>query len=69
MCREPRSTAPSVGVYMSKEQDKPKKERTNKHEEKVSFDGTFEDLIKISTTGAGAKKAGVKKAAKEDGNE
>ena len=35
---------------------KPKKERTEKYEPKVSFNGTFEDMIKISTTGAGVKK-------------
>ncbi len=35
---------------------KPKKERAHKYEEKVSFNGTFEDIIKISTTGAGVKK-------------
>lgn len=40
---------------MSKEV-KPKKERAENYEEKLSFNGTFEDMIKISTTGAGAKK-------------
>lgn len=35
---------------------KPKNERAEKYEEKVSFSGTYEDMIKISTTGAGAKK-------------
>ncbi len=40
---------------------KPKKERAAKYEEKVTFNGTFEDMIKISTTVAGAKKAAPKK--------
>lgn len=31
------------------------KKRADKYEEKVSFTGTFEDMVKISTTGAGAK--------------
>ncbi len=35
---------------------KPKKERPGTYEPKVSFTGTFEDMIKISTTGAGVKK-------------
>ncbi len=35
----------------------PKKQRADKYEEKVIFNGTFKDMIKISTTGAGAKKA------------
>ena len=35
---------------------KPKKERAEKYEHKVSFNGTFEDMVNISLTGAGAKK-------------
>lgn len=35
---------------------KEKKQRANKYEEKVSFEGSFEDMLKISATGAGAKK-------------
>lgn len=35
---------------------KPKKERAESYEPKVSFYGTFEDMIKISTTSAGVKK-------------
>ncbi|MEJ7677025.1 MAG: hypothetical protein WKG06_03945 [Segetibacter sp.] len=47
---------------------KPKKERAEKYEEKVSFDGTFEDIIKISTTGAGAQKIRLKKSDKNKPN-
>ena len=36
---------------------KPKKERAEKYEPKVSFNGTFEDMVNISLTGAVAKKA------------
>lgn len=32
------------------------KKRADKYDEKVTFTGTFEDMVKISTTGAGAKK-------------
>lgn len=35
---------------------KVKKERKKTYDPKVSFSGSFEDMIKISTTGAGAKK-------------
>jgi hypothetical protein len=35
---------------------KPKKERASKYEEKVTFQGTFQDMLNISLTGAGAKK-------------
>lgn len=35
---------------------KPKKPRADKYDPKVTFDGSFEDMIKISTTGAGVKK-------------
>lgn len=31
------------------------KKRAKKYEEKVTFDGTFEEMIGISITGAGAK--------------
>jgi len=37
------------------------KKRTAVYEKPVTFNGTFEDMIKISTTGAGAKKKEVKK--------
>jgi hypothetical protein len=45
----------------------PKKERADKYEEKVTFNGTFEDMIKISTTGAEAKKAGATSAGEKKG--
>lgn len=32
------------------------KKRTHTYEPKVKFNGTFEDMIAISTTGAGTKK-------------
>lgn len=32
------------------------KPRAGKYEPKVTFNGTFEDMIAISTTGAGTKK-------------
>jgi hypothetical protein len=32
------------------------KKRPSKYEPKIKFEGTFEDMISISTTGAGAKK-------------
>lgn len=32
------------------------KERATKYEEPVKFNGTFEDMIAISVTGAGARK-------------
>lgn len=32
------------------------KKRGEKYNPKITFDGSFEDMIKISTTGAGAKK-------------
>lgn len=38
------------------------KKRASKYEDKVKFEGTFEDMINISITGAGAKK---KKATKK----
>ena len=41
---------------------KPTKKRASKYEEKLKFEGTFEDMINISITGAGAKK---KKATKK----
>lgn len=34
---------------------KPKKERAETYEPKVKFNGTFEDMVKISTIGVGAK--------------
>ena len=37
------------------------KKRAAKYEPKVKFAGTFEDMIAISATGAGAKKKGTKK--------
>jgi len=39
---------------------KPKKERTSKYEEKVTFNGSFQEMVNISLTGAGAKKKEVK---------
>lgn len=44
-----------------------KKEETKRsetYEPKVKFKGTFEDLVKISTTGAGTKKKTEKKEKK-----
>jgi hypothetical protein len=35
---------------------KASKKRASTYEPKVKFNGTFEDMIAISTTGAGAKK-------------
>lgn len=46
---------------MAKAAKKDPKKRANKYEEKVSFTGTLDDLIKISTTGAGVKKKEPKK--------
>jgi len=40
---------------------KPTKKRASKYEDKVTFEGTFEDMVKISITGAGAKKKETKK--------
>lgn len=37
------------------------KKRANKYEQKITFSGSFEDMVKISTTGAGAKKKTGKK--------
>lgn len=37
------------------------KKRATKYEESVKFNGTFEDMIAISTTGAGVKKTQAKK--------
>jgi len=39
------------------------KKRAEQYEQPVTFNGTFEDMIKISTTGAGAKKPVTKKKA------
>lgn len=36
--------------------NKPTKKREPKYEPKVTFNGTFEQMIAISTTGAGTKK-------------
>lgn len=38
------------------------KKRASTYEPKVKFGGTFEDMIAISTTRAGAKKIAVKKS-------
>ena len=47
---------------MSKEIDKKKtKKRASTYEPKVKFEGTFEQMIAISTTGAGVKKKEVLK--------
>jgi hypothetical protein len=37
------------------------KKRASTYDPKLKFDGTFEDMIAISTTGAGAKKKGETK--------
>jgi hypothetical protein len=41
---------------MAKATTKPKKKRAKQYEPKVKFNGTLEDMLKISATGAGAKK-------------
>ena len=40
----------------SNKKTKPVKIRADKYEPKVKFNGTFEEMIAISTTGAGVKK-------------
>ena len=40
---------------------KASKKRASKYEPKVKFEGAFEDMIAISTTGAGVKKKEEKK--------
>lgn len=40
---------------------KPTKKRATKYEEKITFDGSFADMIVISVTGAGAPKKKVPK--------
>jgi hypothetical protein len=40
---------------------KPTKKRASTYEKPVKFEGTFEDMIAISTTGAGTKKKEEKK--------
>ena len=37
------------------------KKRASTYEPKLKFEGTFEDMIAISTTGAGTKKKVIKK--------
>lgn len=37
-------------------QPKPSKQRQKTYDKSIEFNGTFEEMIKISTTGAGAKK-------------
>lgn len=44
----------------SSKKEAPKK-RTHKYNPKVTFNGTFEQMVAISTTGAGAKKKENKK--------
>lgn len=41
---------------------KASKKRDSTYEPKVKFEGTFEDMIAISATGAGTKKKEVKNA-------
>jgi len=41
---------------------KPTKKRAEHYDPKVKFDGTFEDMIAISLTGAGSKKKVEKKS-------
>ena len=40
---------------------KPVKKRSDTYEPKVKFEGSFEDMIEISKTGAGVKKKETKK--------
>lgn len=44
--------------------EKPSKARAKKYEEKVVFNGTFQEMINISITGAGAKKVDKKESTK-----
>lgn len=44
-----------------KKAKKASRPRAEKYEPKVKFEGTFEDMLKISTTGAGVKKEENKK--------
>lgn len=44
--------------------NKAAKKRANKYEQKVTFSGSFEDMVAISATGAGAKKPTTKKKSK-----
>ena len=46
---------------MAKAIKKKAKKRATKYEKPVTFSGTFEDMIAISVTGAGAKKQTNKK--------
>ncbi|MBX3240173.1 MAG: hypothetical protein KIT80_03040 [Chitinophagaceae bacterium] len=46
---------------MAKAAKKAPKKRAKNYEPKVRFDGSFDDLVKISTTGAGVKKKEQKK--------
>lgn len=41
---------------VKKSSKKPSKPRASTYEPKVKFTGSFEDMVKISTTGAGVKK-------------
>ncbi len=43
---------------------KPTKKRAEQYEPKVKFDGSFEDMIAISLTGAGAPKKKAKNTQK-----
>ena len=47
-----------------KKKDKVTKQRQSKYEPKVKFEGTFEDIIKVSTIGARTKMKDVKNANK-----
>lgn len=44
---------------------KASKKRAPKYEPKLNFEGTFEDMIAISTTGAGVKKKEQSKSNKK----
>ena len=46
---------------MAKTAKKSKKKRSGTYEPKVRFEGTLEDMLKISATGAGVKKIKNKK--------
>lgn len=46
---------------MAKATKKPKKQREKQYEPKVKFEGSLEDMLKISATGAGVKKEEKKK--------
>ncbi len=45
---------------------KPKKERAENYDEKLSVKGNFEELVKVSVSGIEVKKQSIKAAKKKD---